>query len=51
MADLRSSPGANGGKLSQRLRRDPLPHIRALEAACHEIATEARPGYDKNGTD
>lgn len=40
----------NGG-LSQRLRRDPLPHLRALEAACHEIAMEARPGYDKNGTD
>mmetsp|Transcript_22961 Transcript_22961/g.54283 ORF Transcript_22961/g.54283 Transcript_22961/m.54283 type:complete len:794 (-) Transcript_22961:91-2472(-) len=46
MAKLRSE--GNGG-LSQRLRRDPLPHIRALEAACHEIAMEARPGYDKNG--
>ena len=47
MAELRSLE--NGG-LSQRLRRDPLPHLRALEAACHEIAMEARPGYDKNGT-
>lgn len=47
MAELRAQ--GNGG-LSQRLRRDPLPHIRALEAACHEIAMEARPGYDKNGT-
>jgi len=46
MAELRSQ--GNGG-LSQRLRRDPLPHLRALEAACHEIAMEARPGYDKNG--
>jgi len=46
MAELRSQE--NGG-LSQRLRLDPLPHIRALEAACHEIAVEARPGYDKNG--
>lgn len=46
MADLRSQ--INGG-LSQRLRSDPLPHLRALEAACHEIAVEARPGYDKNG--
>lgn len=46
MAQLRSM--GNGG-LSQRLRRDPLPHLRALEAACHEIAMEARPGYDKNG--
>jgi len=46
MAELRSE--GNGG-LSQRLRRDPLPHLRALEAACHEIAMDARPGYDKNG--
>lgn len=46
MAELRSQ---DNGNLSQRLRRDPLPHLRALEAACHEIATETRPGYDKNG--
>ncbi|VEU33795.1 unnamed protein product [Pseudo-nitzschia multistriata] len=46
MAELRSM--GNGG-LSQRLRTDPLPHIRALESACHEVAVEARPGYDKNG--
>lgn len=47
MADLRSQ---DNGTLSQRLRRDPLPHMRALEAACHDIASEARPGYDKHGT-
>lgn len=47
MADLRAE---GNGVLSQRLRRDPLPHLRALEAACHEIAVDARPGYDKNGT-
>jgi hypothetical protein len=46
MAELRSQ---DNGNLSQRLRRDPLPHLRALEAACHEIASEARPGYDKHG--
>lgn len=31
------------------MRLDPLRHMRALEAACHEIANENRPGYDKNG--
>eukprot|EP00529_Nitzschia_sp_RCC80_P009905 CAMPEP_0113508534 /NCGR_PEP_ID=MMETSP0014_2-20120614/37069_1 /TAXON_ID=2857 /ORGANISM="Nitzschia sp." /LENGTH=789 /DNA_ID=CAMNT_0000404255 /DNA_START=22 /DNA_END=2391 /DNA_ORIENTATION=+ /assembly_acc=CAM_ASM_000159 len=46
MSELRSQ---DNGSLSQRLRRDPLPHIRALEAACHDIAMEERPGYDKNG--
>jgi hypothetical protein len=46
MADLRSQ---DNGILSQRLRRDPLPHMRALEAACHDIASESRPGYDKHG--
>lgn len=46
MAELRSQ---DNGTLSQRLRGDPLPHMRALEAACHEIASENRPGYDKNG--
>lgn len=46
MAELRS---VDNGDLSQRLRRDPLRHLRALEAACHEIAEEVRPGYDKNG--
>lgn len=43
MAELRSADG----QLSNRLRLDPLRHLRALELACHEIATEARPGYDK----
>ena len=46
MADLRSQ---ENGQLSSRLRLDPLRHMRALEAACHDIATEHRPGYDKNG--
>ncbi len=48
MADLRSQ---DNGQLSTRLRLDPLRHMRALEAACHEIANETRPGYDKNGKD
>jgi hypothetical protein len=47
MADLRSH---RNGSLSQELRLNPLPHIRALEAACHAIALEERPGYDKEGT-
>mmetsp|Transcript_10990 Transcript_10990/g.16918 ORF Transcript_10990/g.16918 Transcript_10990/m.16918 type:complete len:796 (-) Transcript_10990:51-2438(-) len=34
-------------ELSHRLRNDPLRHLRALEAACHNIASESRPGYDK----
>ncbi|CAJ1953617.1 unnamed protein product [Cylindrotheca closterium] len=44
MSELRSFE-----QLSKRLRHDPLRHMRALEAACHEIAQESRPGYDKNG--
>ena len=47
MADLRAQ---DNGQLSTRLRKDPLRHMRALEAACHDIAMEMRPGYDKNGT-
>ena len=43
MSELRSADG----DLSNRLRLDPLRHIRALELACHEISTEDRPGYDK----
>ena len=46
MADLRSQ---DNGQLSQRLRTDPLRHLRALEAACHDIANDERPGYDKEG--
>lgn len=46
MSELRSQ---DNGQLSQRLRQDPLRHLRALEAACHDIAQEVRPGYDKNG--
>ena len=44
MAELRSQ---GNGRLSQRLRMDPLRHLRALEAACHSIAEEERPGYEK----
>jgi hypothetical protein len=40
MAELRSA------NLSERLRLDPLRHLRALETACHIIADEGRPGYD-----
>ena len=46
LSELRS----DGNELSQRLRNDPLRHMRALEAACHGIANEERPGYDKDGT-
>lgn len=45
MAELRSEDAV----LTRRLRRDPLRHIRALEAACHSVASEERPGYDKEG--
>lgn len=45
MAELRSEDPS----LSQRLRLDPLRHLRALEAACHALASEERPGYDKEG--
>mmetsp|Transcript_34637 Transcript_34637/g.63966 ORF Transcript_34637/g.63966 Transcript_34637/m.63966 type:complete len:814 (+) Transcript_34637:258-2699(+) len=44
LADLRS----HDPRLSNSLLRDPLRHIRALEAAAHEIALEERPGYDKD---
>ena len=40
MAELRSA------NLSERLRLDPLRHLRALEAACHDVADEGRPGYN-----
>ena len=46
MAELRSH---GDGSLSQQMRMNPLPHIRALEQACHSIATEERPGYNKEG--
>jgi DNA replication licensing factor MCM3 len=46
MAEIRSEDP----RLSQRLRLDPLRHMRALEAACDAIASEERPGYDKEGT-
>ena len=44
MAELRSEG------FSERLRLDPLRHLRALEAACHLIALEEKPGYDEDGT-
>lgn len=44
MSELRSEDVT----MSQRLRMDPLRHMRALEAACHSIASEERPGYDKD---
>ena len=45
LSELRSA------NLSERLRLDPLRHMRAMEAACHAIANEERPGYDiKAGT-
>ena len=47
MAELRTQ---DNGQLSNRLRRDPFRYLRALEDACHEIAKDERPGYDKNGT-
>lgn len=34
-------------RLEQGLRTDPLRHLRALEAACHIIALEERPEYEK----
>lgn len=43
MGELRSEDP----HLAQRLRLDPLRHLRALESACHAIASEERPGYDK----
>ncbi|KAL7579400.1 hypothetical protein ACA910_014069 [Epithemia clementina (nom. ined.)] len=45
LAEIRSEDSA----LSQQLQRDPFRHIRALEAACHLIADQERPGYDKLG--
>mmetsp|Transcript_7876 Transcript_7876/g.7468 ORF Transcript_7876/g.7468 Transcript_7876/m.7468 type:complete len:808 (-) Transcript_7876:256-2679(-) len=44
LSELRSE----NPRLEQRLRADPLRHLRALEDACHEIAKETRQGYDKN---
>ena len=45
LAELRSE----NPRLAQSLRHDPLRHLRALEAACHAVAAEERPGYDKEG--
>lgn len=44
LSDLRS----HDPRLSNALQRDPLRHLRALEAAAHDIALEERPGYDKH---
>jgi hypothetical protein len=45
LLELRSS---NEG-LERQFRLDPLRHLRALEAACHNIAREERPTYEKSG--
>lgn len=44
LSELRS----HDARLSNALMRDPLRHIRALEAAAHDVGLEERPGYDKN---
>lgn len=44
LSDLRS----HDPRLSNALLRDPLRHIRALEAAAHDVAAAERPGYDKH---
>mmetsp|Transcript_24114 Transcript_24114/g.57154 ORF Transcript_24114/g.57154 Transcript_24114/m.57154 type:complete len:823 (+) Transcript_24114:224-2692(+) len=44
LSDLRSF----APRLSNQLVRDPLRHIRALEASAHDVALEERPGYDKS---
>lgn len=36
--------------LARRLRSNPLPHLRALENACHRVADDERPGYDKHSS-
>jgi hypothetical protein len=46
LAELRSQ---GDGQMSRLMRLDPLRHLRALEAACHNVASEQRPGYDKEG--
>lgn len=46
LTELRSS----NPTLEQQLRQDPLRHIRAIEAACHEIALAERPSYSKSKT-
>ena len=43
IAELRSQDAT----LSHQLQRDPFRHIRALESACHNVADQERPGYDK----
>jgi len=45
LSELRADGAAS---LERRLRLDPLRHLRALEAACHNVGMEERPGYDKN---
>jgi len=35
-------------RLVNSLIRDPLRHLRALEASAHDVAMEERPGYDKH---
>ena len=35
--------------LASGLRDEPARHLRALEGACHDLTSEERPGYDKEG--
>jgi len=44
LAEVRS----DHSQLEKGMRSDPQRHLRALEAACHVIGLEERPGYDKN---
>jgi len=44
LSDLRS----HDHRLSNALQRDPLRHLRALEAAAHDVALAERPGYNKH---
>mmetsp|Transcript_35774 Transcript_35774/g.50687 ORF Transcript_35774/g.50687 Transcript_35774/m.50687 type:complete len:728 (-) Transcript_35774:229-2412(-) len=44
MAEIRSTDHG----LCRRFIQNPTPHVRALEAACHALATELRPGYEKD---
>ena len=43
MAELRSA------NLAERLRLDPLRHVRALEEACRSVAIDEGPRYAKSG--
>jgi len=44
LSELRSTHS----ELEKQMKGDPQRHLRALESACHLVALEERPGYDKN---